>query len=114
MELTQREKDRIIAEEKVRFEAKKEIIREQTGGRCGHGFGCACGRHGGFLKGLIFGVLLTVLAGLFACHYGHCLSPCGQGKACWWSSRIECPVVKDSKHIDGTHTQEATKDDSGK
>jgi hypothetical protein len=88
MELTQEEKDRIIAEENVRFEAKNQLWKEtkaKGGGHgpgctcpscggggggcaCGHGYGkwgggCGCHR-GGFLMGFLLGIVLTILLGL--------------------------------------------------
>jgi hypothetical protein len=87
MELTQQEKDRIIAEEKVRFEAKHQFWKEVKGKGGGHGPGCncpscgggscgcgrgygkwggGCGCHrGGFLLGFLAGIVLTLLLGMF-------------------------------------------------
>jgi hypothetical protein len=82
MELSQEEKDRIIAEEKIRFEAIKRLKTQEGGGSWGgHGRGCGCGCHGhgfgfgshrchcgGFWKGLILGLILSALAGFFFHH----------------------------------------------
>jgi hypothetical protein len=66
MELSQKEKDRIIAETKVRFEATR-ALESQSSGACGHGRACGCGR-GGFWKGLFWGVLITLFFG-FVCRH---------------------------------------------
>jgi len=66
MELSQKEKDRIVAETKVRFEATK-ALEAQDGGGCGHGKNCGY-RRGGFYKGLILGVFLTLFFG-FVCRH---------------------------------------------
>jgi hypothetical protein len=115
MELTQEEKERILAEERVRFDAKKQILEEQAHARCGHGRGCGCGccRHGGFLKGLILGVLLTALAGFLACHFGYCHSQCTFGKACYGPTSYECPSVKSWDHHDRAHWGAMEKDETG-
>jgi hypothetical protein len=95
MELSQDEKDRIVAEEKLRYETVKELKKQEGGGGWGpHGKNCGCGCHGhgfgfgspachcgGFWKGLILGLVLSALAGFFfhhrhdgaydgCCHYG--------------------------------------------
>ena len=78
MELSQKEKDRIIAETKVRFEATKALEAQSVGG-----YGC---HRGGFWKGLILGVFLTLLFGSVCRHlFGH---PCGMGymSACPFNS----------------------------
>jgi hypothetical protein len=118
MELSQEEKDRIAAEETVRFETIKALKAQQGGAGCQvkgcgcgchnqggscHAKGCGCGCHGqapgwgqggchshgyamaggcgchrgGFCKGLILGVLLTLLFGFVCRHmFGH---PYGMG-----------------------------------
>ena len=75
MELSQDEKDRIVAEEKFRFETLKSLNAQEGGKSCGwHGHkcwhsmtGCHCG---GFLKGLILGLILYGLFSFF-CHHGY-------------------------------------------
>ncbi len=73
MELNQEEKDRIIAEEKLRMETRKDYVKEhfEGPGCCGrrwgwHGHGCH--RHGfwGFMRLL---VILLVLGAVF--HWWH-------------------------------------------
>ena len=76
MELNEQDKERIVAEEKLRMETRKEFFKENFGGMHGwhgrwgggwHGNGChgyRCG--GGFFKALI---LVAVLFGL--CHLWH-------------------------------------------
>jgi len=99
MELTQQEKDRIIAEEKVRYEARKALkvaeggscqrkgcvcgCHSQGGGSC-NVQGCGCGCHGqaspgcgkswgchcgGFWKGLILGLILSLVLGFICRHF---------------------------------------------
>src|ERR1700722_16081724 len=72
MELSQEEKDHIIAEEKLRMETRKEFLKENFGhGGYGwrggwHSYGChrRCG--GGLFK------VLAVVAIIFvACHFWH-------------------------------------------
>jgi len=72
MELSQEEKDHIIAEEKLRMETRKEFLKENFGhGGYGwrggwHSYGChrRCG--GGLFK------ILAVVAIIFAaCHFWH-------------------------------------------
>jgi hypothetical protein len=80
MELSKKEKDRIIAETKVRFEATQAL--EAQSGKKGY-----C-RRGGFWRGLILGVLLTLLCGsvcrhLFGHHYYYGM---GYGGGCPFSS----------------------------
>jgi len=78
MELSQEEKDRIIAEERLRMEARKEFIRENFGhGGWGwrggwRGYGChrPCG-------GGIFKVLVIALVIFAVCHFCH--NSCGTG-----------------------------------
>ncbi|SRR5579871_5205477 len=76
MELNEQDKERIIAEEKLRMETRKEFFKEHFGGMRGpggwgspwrggwHGYGCHGYRCGGFglFKGL---VLAAVIFGLF-------------------------------------------------
>ena len=74
MELSDQEKERIAAEEKVRHEARKALHREEWGGCCGRG-GHGWGHRGGFWKGLIVGLLLCAAFGMLRhhgkCGYGH-------------------------------------------
>lgn len=101
MELSQEEKDRIVAQEKFRFETVQQLKTQAGGGSCGvHGKTCNCGCHGhgfgmgchrchcgGFWKGLILGLILSAIFGLF-CHrhyYGH-----GDGR-CYYGS----PMTQD-------------------
>lgn len=72
MELNEQDKDRIIAEEKLRMETRKEFFKEHFGGMHGmgrwgggwHGYGCHGYRYGefGLFKVLI---LAAVIFGLF-------------------------------------------------
>jgi hypothetical protein len=81
MELNVKEKERIIAEEKLRMETRKEFFKENFGGmgwrgRWGggwHGYGCHGYRCGGFglFKVLILGLVIFGL-----CHLWH-RAPCG-------------------------------------
>ena len=79
MELSQEEKERIIAEEKLRFETKRQLIREQWGGpwsgwgRGYGGWGNSCGHRGGFWRGLFVGLLVWAL-----------FSFCGHHHRCWY------------------------------
>jgi len=74
MELSQDEKDRIIAEEKLRMETRKEFFKENFGhGRWGgrwrggwQGRGCHYHYGGGFVK-----ILLVALVVFAACHFWH-------------------------------------------
>ena len=66
MDLTQEEKERILAEERYRLEAKQQISQEHHG-CCGHGF-----HQVGFWKGFLLGIILSALVGL-AFHH-HCRS----------------------------------------
>ncbi len=84
MELSQEEKDRIVAEEKLRMETRKEFFKDHFGGmgwRGGWGhhsyYGHGCHRGFGFVKGLL---LAAVIFGIF--HLWH--HPCGPyyGYAC--------------------------------
>lgn len=85
MELSQDEKDRLIAEEKVRFETRKQMMSEGASGSCGHGgrgaCGTGCGNRCGFVKGLIVGLVLCGILS-FWCHH-RCHGPndgrCGYG-----------------------------------
>lgn len=88
MELSQDEKDRIVAEEKLRFETVKSLkIQDAAAG--GHGMGYGGGCHGqgfaghrchcgGIWKGMILGVLVGLFIGSFFGHRsygpygGHC------------------------------------------
>ena len=78
MELNEQEKEKIVAEEKLRMETRKEFFKENFGGGGmwrgrwgGYGHGChgmRCGG-GGFLKGILLALLVI---GLF--HLWH--RPC--------------------------------------
>jgi hypothetical protein len=83
MELSQEEKDRIVAEEKLRFETKKQLKMQEGGGGWGHGKGCGCGCQGhgfgmgshrchcgGFWKGLVVGLVLGIFLS-FCIHHGY-------------------------------------------
>lgn len=77
MELSQEEKDRIVAEEKLRMETRKEFFKDHFGGMgwrggWGHyGYG-HCHRGFGFMKGLL---IAAVIFGIF--HFWHhpCYAP---------------------------------------
>ena len=82
MEISHEEKQRIIEEEKIRYEARKELMvqsgKKSCGcGSCGVGSNGACGCSG-FWKGLILGVVLAAIVGFVInhhcggdrCHYG--------------------------------------------
>lgn len=80
MELNEQDKERIIAEEKLRMETRKEFFKENFGGmgwhgRWGsrwHGYGCH-GHHGfGLFKILVLGLAIFGL-----CHLWH-------GPTCGW------------------------------
>lgn len=82
MELTQQEKDRIIAEEKVRYETVKGL-HSQSGCKCcshqGTGMGLhGCSHCGGIFKGVILGLVLAALFCFFmdrhrdGYSWGHC------------------------------------------
>ena len=83
MELSQDEKDRIIAEEKLRMDTRRDYLKDQFGergwhgrhmGGCWHGHGC-CGRGWGFLRAL---VVILLLAAAFHCWRGDFFrGPCG-------------------------------------
>ncbi len=68
MELSQEEKDRIIAEEKLRFETKSQLKKEHGGRGYGWGGGYGCHR-GGFWRGLLVGVLVCLILGFFFHHH---------------------------------------------
>ena len=86
MELNEQDKERIIAEEKLRMETRKEFFKEHFGG--GHWGGPWCGSwashgcHGyrcggfGFFKGLL---LAAVIFGLFHMWHRPCYAPNGYG-----------------------------------
>ena len=75
MELSEQEKERIIAEEKVRHEARQSLEGDSC---CGHGHGWR-GRHGGFWKGLILGAIIASVCGHYCRrHYGG-MGMCGMG-----------------------------------
>ena len=91
MELSQEEKDRIVAEEKLRFETKRQLMQEQSGSRCGGwggwgqpGYGW--GHRRGFWRGLFLGLLLAVLFS-FLCHHHRYGGFCGQGGACFYGTQ---------------------------
>jgi hypothetical protein len=75
MEFTQEEKDRIIAEEKLRYETVKGL-QSQGGGKCcsSHVPGLGphgCCRCGSLLKGVILGLVLAALFCFFMDRH-HC------------------------------------------
>lgn len=96
MELNEQDKERIVAEEKLRMETRKEFFKEHFGGPHGwggwrggwhgagcHGYGYRCG--GGFFKGLL---LVVVLFGLF--HLWH--RPfCGYGAPGYYGYSYPAP-----------------------
>jgi len=77
MELNEQDKERIIAEEKLRMETRKEFFKDNFGrGGWGHfrggsyAYGCHGGHRFGFLKGLL---LAAVIFGVFhLCHRNYC------------------------------------------
>ncbi len=83
MELNEQDKERIIAEEKLRMETRKEFFKDNFGGmgwggRWGggwHGYGC----HGYRCGGGLFKVLVLGLAIFGLCHLWHRGGPCGYG-----------------------------------
>ncbi len=83
MELNEQDKERIIAEEKLRMETRKEFFKENFGGMRGmgrwgggwNGYGChghRCG--GGIFKVLILGLVIFGLCHLWHRPYG-CWGP---------------------------------------
>jgi len=83
MELNEQDKERIVAEEKLRMETRKEYFKEHFGGMHGmgrwgggwHGYGCHGYRCGGFgfFKGLL---LAAVIFGFFHLwHHPYCGAP---------------------------------------
>jgi hypothetical protein len=76
MELNEEEKGRIVAEEKLRMETRKDFIKEHFGqGGCGgpwragwHGYGCHGHRCGGFT---LFKILILALVIFGICHLWH-------------------------------------------
>lgn len=82
MELNEQEKERIIAEEKLRMETRKEFLKENFGGMHGwgrwrggwQGYGCHGYRCGGFgfFKALL---LVLVVFGLFHLWHRPCFGP---------------------------------------
>ena len=95
MALTQKEKDRIIEEEKARLEARRDFYKESYGGHCGHGSGChCCGRGWGFGK---FILAVIILYTVFHCwHNSNCVT-----NFCTWGSSntttTSAPVVPPAK-----------------
>jgi hypothetical protein len=87
MELSQDEKDRIIAEEKLRMETRKEFFKENfghggwgghwRGGWRGGCYGHRCG--GGLFKVLVLGLVIFGL-----CHLWH--RPCFYGNGCYYGA----------------------------
>ncbi|GEM_PF-3799427 len=74
MELTTKETERLIAEEKVRFAARAEMMKEsghcQTGGCCRK----KCGFWAGLLLGLaIWAVSAAVCHHRYGCDMGRCV-----------------------------------------
>ena len=88
MELSQEEKERIIADEKLRFETVKSL-QTQGGGKCCAGHSCGGGMHGcglcgSFWKGLILGLALCALLGcLFHQHFNG-----NQGGRCYYGGSM--------------------------
>jgi uncharacterized iron-regulated membrane protein len=80
MELSEQEKERIAAEEKVRFEAQRQLMREHyRGWRYGHR--CRGGWFGGVFKVLL---LVFLFSAIFwhpwrPWHYGY-YADCGAGR----------------------------------
>ena len=68
MELPEKEKERILAEEKVRFEAKRQLWKEACGGWGGGHWG-GWGHRRGFWKGFLVGILAAWLIGHLACRH---------------------------------------------
>jgi hypothetical protein len=75
MELNEQDKERIIAEEKLRMETRKDYFKENFGGMRGmgrwgggwHGYGC----HGYRCGGGLFKILILGLVIFGACHLWH-------------------------------------------
>ncbi|HEY5038018.1 MAG TPA: hypothetical protein VIJ93_02990 [bacterium] len=79
MELTEKEKERIAAEEKYRMELRNDRMKEYAGwGRCGHGGGCYGGHchRGGWFKLVFLG--LAIFAFCHWCHHSY-NGACGYG-----------------------------------
>jgi len=79
MELSPKERDRLVAEERVRFTARAEMMRES--GHCQTG-GC-CRKKCGFWAGLLVGLAIWAVSAA-VCHeryggfMGHCMmNPAG-------------------------------------
>src|SRR6185436_20560475 len=93
MELSQDEKDRIIAEEKLRFETKQQLTQEKRGAQCGgwehHGHGC--GHRRSFWRGLIAGIILSVLFS-FLCHYHRYGGFCGHNACSYGAPAASVPA----------------------
>jgi hypothetical protein len=81
MEFTQEEKDRIIADQKLRHETSKSLMT--GGGKCCSSHEAGMGLHGcshcgGIFKGVILGLVLAALFCFFTdrhrdgCTWGHC------------------------------------------
>ncbi len=93
MELSQEEKERIIAEEKLRMETRKDFLMNNfgQGGWGGHWrggwYGHGCRRHcgGGFFK-----VLLVALIVFAACHFWH--HSCMNGPGYYGYGAPACPA----------------------
>jgi hypothetical protein len=86
MELSHEEKDRVVAEEKFRFETVKSLQTQGGGKICGH-HACASGLHGcchcgAFWKGLILGLVLCVVVGCFF----HQRNYRNDGERCYYDS----------------------------
>ncbi len=84
MELNEQEKERIVAEEKLRMETRKEFFKENFG-RGGWGMRFRGGWHGGCYgggcchRGGILKCLLIVAVIFAACHFWHGPYCAGQG-----------------------------------
>jgi len=92
MEFTHEEKERIIAEEKLRHQAIKEL-QAQGGGKCCSSHGAGMGLHGcchcgGIFKGVILGLILAALFCFFfdRHHDGNRWGRCNYGNTPMMSS----------------------------
>jgi hypothetical protein len=88
MEFSHEEKERIIAEEKLRYETRENILSQGGSKSCGCGTGgsdshgaCGCGS---FIKGLILGLVLAAIVGYF-CNR-HCFG--NDGGRCYYGSTM--------------------------